>query len=79
MTRDDQVAALRRARAEVARVTAGCESPQIETILRSADMELHWALWNLGEPVALRADFNAAQGVGGAGDGGSAAAASAST
>ena len=25
---------------------------------RSADMELHWALWNLGEPVSLRAEMD---------------------
>ena len=58
MTRDEQIAALTRARAEVGRVIAGCDSPQIETIARSADMELHWALWNLGEPVSLRAEMD---------------------
>jgi len=58
MTREEQIAALRRARAEVGRVIAGCDSPQIETIARSADMELHWALWNLGETVSLRAEMD---------------------
>ena len=58
MTRDEQIAALTRARAEVGRVIAGCDSPQIEAIARSADMELHWALWNLGEAVSLRAEMD---------------------
>lgn len=34
-----------------------CEIPQIEAMLRNADMELHWALWNLGAPVALRPEL----------------------
>jgi hypothetical protein len=33
--------------------------PQIEAILRSADMELHWALWNLGEVLPHRHDLYA--------------------
>jgi hypothetical protein len=37
---------------------SGCDSPQIETMLRSADMELHLALWNLGEAVSLRPDLD---------------------
>ena len=60
MTRDEQIAALRRARAEVGRVIASCDSPQIEAIARSADMELHWALWNLGVSVPLRAEMDEA-------------------
>ena len=39
----------------------GCESPQIETMLRSADMELHLALWNLGETVSLRPELDYAE------------------
>lgn len=58
MTHAEQIEALTKARAEVGRVIAGCDSPQIEAIARSADMELHWALWNLGEPVSLRAEFD---------------------
>lgn len=58
MTHAEQIESLRRARAEVGRVIAGCDSPQIEAVARSADMELHWALWNLGEPVPLRAEFD---------------------
>ena len=29
----------------------------IETLLGEADMVLHWALWNLGEPVELRPEL----------------------
>ena len=34
------------------------EIPQIDAMLRNADMELHWALWNLGEPVSVRPEFD---------------------
>ncbi|MCY1167306.1 hypothetical protein D9M73_72670 [compost metagenome] len=53
----EQIDLIKQARELVARATAGTDLPQIEAILRSADMELHWALWNLGEPVALRPEF----------------------
>lgn len=57
MTGADRVALIKKARALVQAAIRDCGSPQIETILRSADMELHWALWNLGEPVGLRPEF----------------------
>ena len=41
-------------RAELIAVMKDCEYPQIETMLRNADMELHWALWNLGVAVPIR-------------------------
>jgi len=50
---------------------ADCDVPQIEAMLRNADMELHWALWNLGVPVPLRpeADYSSlSQGAGKRGD-----------
>jgi hypothetical protein len=34
------------------------EIPQVDAMLRNADMELHWALWNLGEPVGVRPEFD---------------------
>lgn len=58
MDRDQRIAALKRARAEVISVLAESDSPQLDAILRSADMELHWALWNLGEAVSLRAEMD---------------------
>lgn len=58
MDREAQIAAIRQARDRVIAVLAECDSPQLDAILRSADMELHWALWNLGEAVALRAEMD---------------------
>lgn len=57
MTTEDHVERIRQARALLAPIIAGTEEPQIETILRNADMELHWALWNLGEAVEIRAEL----------------------
>jgi len=49
------------ARARIACAMQGLDLPQIEAMLRNADMELHWALWNLGEPVALRPEIEYAE------------------
>lgn len=57
MARRQQIARIREARALVMAAMAACDSPQIETILKSADAELHWALWNLGEAVPLRPEL----------------------
>lgn len=46
---DRQIARIREARALLRQALEGCELPQIEAMLRNADTELHWALWNLGE------------------------------
>lgn len=54
---EDRIALIYHARQLVGEALAGIDLPQIDTILRSADMELHWALWNLGEPVPLRAEL----------------------
>ncbi|OGA04686.1 MAG: hypothetical protein A3I00_00500 [Betaproteobacteria bacterium RIFCSPLOWO2_02_FULL_64_12] len=58
MTLDERVAKIKQARALIIAATEGCDSPQIESMLRNADMELHWALWNLGVEVPLRAEFD---------------------
>ena len=57
MNHEQRIAAIRQARALIVSALNGCESPQIETMLRGADMELHLALWNLGENVALRPEL----------------------
>lgn len=57
MTPEAMIAKLREARAIVGEVTAGAEIPQIQSILRHADANLHWALWNLGEVDGLRPDL----------------------
>jgi len=49
---------IRQARELIAEALHGVDIPQIEAMLRNADMELHWALWNLGEPVALRPELD---------------------
>lgn len=54
---EDRIRKIRQARALLAEAMRDCELPQIEAMLRNADMELHWALWNLGEPVSLRPEI----------------------
>jgi hypothetical protein len=49
-----RIAQLHRLREQLAQVIRASTEPQIEAILRSADMELHWALWNLGEVMEHR-------------------------
>lgn len=58
MTTEDRVACVRDARGLIQTAMRDCDSPQIEAMLRSADMELHWALWNLGEAVTLRPELD---------------------
>ena len=58
MEYEDRVARIKEARKLVISAMSGCDSPQIEAILRSADMELHWALWSLGEAVSLRPELD---------------------
>lgn len=58
MKTEDRVATIWQARRLVISAMQGCDSPQIEAILRNADMELHWALWNLGEAVSLRPELD---------------------
>ena len=53
----NSISAIEQARALLKKALADCDIPQIESMLRNADMELHWALWNLGVVVALRPEF----------------------
>ncbi len=57
MSPDAMIAKLRQARAIVDQVVAGTEAPQIQSILKHADMNLHWALWNPGAVDGLRPDL----------------------
>jgi hypothetical protein len=41
------------ARALLREVIAGTDSPMIERSVKIADMNLHWAQWNLGVPTRL--------------------------
>ena len=58
MNTKDRDARISQARTLILEAMSGCDSPQIETMLRSADMELHLALWNLGETVSLRPELD---------------------
>jgi len=42
-----------RARSLLQEVVDATDLPMIERTLRLADMNLHWAQWNLGAPVSL--------------------------
>jgi hypothetical protein len=57
MTRPQMIADLRRARALARAVYDATELPQLQLILRHADQNLHWALWNLGQIDELRPDL----------------------
>ncbi len=54
---EDCIAKIKQARTLLAAALAGCDTPQIEAMLKNADLELHWALWNLGEPVSLHPEL----------------------
>jgi hypothetical protein len=57
MTRDELIAKLHDARALVYQAYEATDLPQIQMILRHADQNLHWALWNLGVINSLRPDL----------------------
>ena len=57
MTMDQRVERLKQARKLVAEAVAACGIPQLELTLREADMNLHWALWNMGEIDELIPDL----------------------
>jgi hypothetical protein len=59
MNVEDQIQRLHQARELLRPLIEAPAEPQIEAILRSADMELHWALWNLGETLPHRHDMQA--------------------
>jgi hypothetical protein len=60
MNMQDRIAKIEEARRLLRAAMEDCELPQIEAMLRNADMELHWALWNLGVPVELRPELSEA-------------------
>ncbi len=58
---EDCIVKIRQARALLAKAMADCDTPQVEAMLKNADLELHWALWNLGEPVSLHPELERAK------------------
>ncbi|MCW5770020.1 MAG: hypothetical protein KIT16_00190 [Rhodospirillaceae bacterium] len=57
LTPEEMIDRLRRARQLVDEIHTGTDIPQIQSILRHADQNLHWALWNLGAVDELRPDL----------------------
>ena len=57
MKSEQMIEKLKQARALVDEVYQGTDIPQIQSIMRHADQNLHWALWNLGEVETLRPDL----------------------
>lgn len=57
MNRTQMIVNLRRARALARAVYDATDLPQIQLIIRHADQNLHWALWNLGQIDELRPDL----------------------
>jgi len=57
MRMDARIAKVKEARTLIQAALAGCDTPQIEMMLRNADLELHLVLWNLGEAVPLRPEL----------------------
>jgi hypothetical protein len=57
LTPEQMIDRLRRARRLVHEAYGGSDVPQIQAILRQADQNLHWALWNLGQVDELRPDL----------------------
>ena len=57
MTIEQRIEKVRQARALIAEAIAECGIPQFESLLRDADMYLHWSLWTLGEDMELRPEL----------------------
>lgn len=57
MNIEQRIEKLKQARKLIAEAVADCGIPQLESTLRDADMNLHWALWNLGEVTELRQEL----------------------
>ena len=58
MTVPELIRTIHRVRADLIAAIGETEIPQVDAMLRNADMELHWALWNLGEPVGVRPELD---------------------
>ncbi|MBI2815314.1 MAG: hypothetical protein HYX72_00080 [Acidobacteria bacterium] len=53
MDREEMLQRIAQARALLREVIDSTDLPMIERTLKVADMNLHWAEWNLGVPVTL--------------------------
>ncbi len=53
MEREQMLERIGQARAALREVIQETDLPMIERALKLADMNLHWAQWNLGVPTSL--------------------------
>ena len=53
MTNVNRIEKIKMARQLIIEALDECGVPMIENALSEADMNLHWALWNMGEMVEL--------------------------
>ncbi len=53
MEREEMLTRIAQARALLREVIETTDLPMIERTLKLADMNLHWAQWNLGVPTTL--------------------------
>ena len=53
MNREQMLERISRERDLLREVIEATDSPMIERTLKLADMNLHWAQWNLGAPTTL--------------------------
>ncbi len=53
MSHDSEIEKLKAARALIQEAAAALPVPMLEAALKEADMNLHWALWNMGVDVEL--------------------------
>jgi hypothetical protein len=57
MKPEEMIEKLRQARALVKEIYDDTDIPQIQSCIRHADQNLHWALWNLGAVDGLRPEL----------------------
>ena len=57
MTNEERIQKIRTARTLILEALDDCGIPMIEGALSEADLNLHWALWNMGEPVELQPEL----------------------
>jgi len=53
MTHETEIEKLKAARVLIQEAAAGLAVPMLQAALTEADMNVHWALWNIGEEVEL--------------------------
>jgi hypothetical protein len=57
VTNEECIKKVKAARNLLAEVVEDCGIPMIEGAISEADLNLHWVLWNMGEPVELHPEL----------------------